>query len=152
MSSNYYYCPPLERGKVRPPMDISRFMGLMVPGRNQTWPNSCRFANKRVNIDKVHAETVTEDIHEYMSTTGGSLKRWWYIDSRGAFDCPTTGHCDMPWIRCCKEVGYQRCLDALVAPATSRDTDLTPHLDLACLASLTTIIGLNRAIITFTVI
>lgn len=113
-------------------MDVSRYIGLMVPGGNQIWPDLRRLANMRVNIDDVNDETVSEGDHEYMSAVGVCLKGWHPLDNRGAHRSPTNGICDMPWVRCYEEDNYQRRLAALVASAPARDQIRTPNLDLVC--------------------
>lgn len=95
ISYNYYSRYPYESRHIRPPMDVSTYMGLLVPGNNYTWPDSRRFASMCVNIDDVNAEIVTEKGHENMSAAGGWLKRWSQLDYRCARSCATTGLCDM---------------------------------------------------------
>lgn len=81
MSSNYYSRPPRNRRDVSQPMAVSNYTGLMITGRNHTWPDSRRSANMRVNIDDVNAEIVIEDGHKYMYAAGGWLKRWQNLDN-----------------------------------------------------------------------
>lgn len=132
MSSSYYSRPPSERSDIRPPMDVSRYMGLMVPWQNHTWPESRRFVHMHVNIDEFNSETVSESGHEYMSVAGGWLKLWWHLDNRGARSSPTNGLCDMRWVRCYEGVDYQLRLATLVASASSRYPVRTPTLDVVC--------------------
>lgn len=132
MSSNLYCSPPRERTDVRPPMDVSRYIGLMIPGCNHTWNDSRSFANMRVNIDDVNAETVMERGLDYISAAGGWLKLWWHLDNLSALSCRTTGRCDITGVRCDEEVEHQCRLDTLVSSASFRDEDLTPSLDWIC--------------------
>lgn len=86
-----------------------------------------------MKIDDVHADTVTEDGHKYMSSTGSWFKRWGNLENLFTSCCPTTGRWNMTWVMCDEEVDFPCPLAALVTSRSSIDEDLAPSLDLVFL-------------------